>query len=250
MPALAKIQRDFCDTVRGHGHQNFLHHIKATTLPKETLVRVYLHNIYSTHLRSLQNDYPIVFALLGDTARPLVRAYVEVNLPCTGSLADWGAGFTTFLHQSKATATHPYLTDIARYEWAKHIAYGAAENPLPTAEDLKEWAALQKNDLTFLFQDSCQLIAFSHAIEQIISTHEEGKKNLSLESQGASYALILKHQGTLKTYWLTPSLFAFLNRLKEGQDAEVALAAAQILDPEFDAQAAFVFLLSHPILHR
>jgi hypothetical protein len=45
-------------------------------------------------------------------------------------------------------------------------------------------------------------------------------------------------------------LFVFLNRLKEGQDIEVAFAAAQVLDPDFDAQAAFVFLFTHPILHR
>jgi len=49
---------------------------------------------------------------------------------------------------------------------------------------------------------------------------------------------------------LSASLFVFINRLKEGQDIEVAFAAAQVLEPKFDAQEAFNFLLKHPILHR
>ena len=253
MSVLAKVQRDFCQFILGHGHQNFMRHMKPTDLPKETLLDIYHHNIFSVHFRSLENDYPLVFSIMGESAaRTITLAYVEASLPCIGSLEDWGAGFIAFIHRYGLTAEWPYLADIAQYEWAKHAAYCAAEDPLLTPADMSQLVTGGEAAVNFHFQKSCQLMAFSHPLEQIISIYQQEKRQplLPTDRQGSSYALIFKHQGIIKVHWLAPSLFVFMNRLKEGQDIEVAYAAAQVLEPHFDAQKAFDFLLSHPILHR
>lgn len=251
MSALAKIQRDFCQFVRGHGHQDFLRHVKSTTLPQETLLGIYHNNIFLAHFRSLSNDYPLVFSIMGEfSARTMALAYMEASLPCTASLEDWGGGLIPFIQRYEAAAQWPCLADIARYEWAKHIAYGAAEDPLLTSADKAQLIAPAQEGPIFHFQKSCQLLAFSHPLELIIASYQKGQKPLPSETQGSSYALIFKHQGMIKVHWLSPCLFVFLNRLKEGQDIEVAYAAAQVLEEQFDAQEAFIFLLSNPILHR
>lgn len=249
MSALAKIQRDFCQFVLGHGHQNFMQHMKSTPLSQESSLTIYHNNIFSVHARSLQNDYPLVFSMMGPSnARIMAFAYVETSFPCTASLEDWGGGLTTFIQRYEPASLWPYLSDIAQYEWAKHTAYCAQEDPLLTPEELKKLTVPDQEGLIFRFQKSCQLLAFSHPLEQIISAHQQDPNQPILATSGSSYALILKHQGIVKVDWLTPSLFVFLNRLKEGQDAEVAFAAAQVLEPHFDAQEAFTFLLSNPIL--
>jgi hypothetical protein len=256
MSDLAKMQRDFCESVRGHGTADFKKYIKQVTIEQDTSLAIYRNNIFSVHAKALENDYPFVFKIIRqnkgrEATCALVQAYVEVSLPCTASLGDWGGGFARFIQSYQPLASIPYLREIAQYEWAKQVAYTSEENPLLTVEDMQKYAAYDAKETIFSFQNSCQLIAFSYPLEQVIADLQGGKalKDV-LPQQGSSYVLIFKHNGIIKVNWLSPSLFVFLNRLKEGQDIEVAFAAAQVLDPDFDAQAAFVFLFTHPILHR
>lgn len=251
MSALAKIQKDFCKSVRGHGDQEFLNHMKPTHLPKEALLDIYHNNVFSVHIRTLRNEFPMVFAIMGELmARPMAQAYVEANLPCTASLEEWGRGFPSFIQRYELAASWPYLAEIAAYEWAKHKAYCSPEEPLLTSEDMKKLIEPGKSEVIFSFQKSCQLMAFSHPLEEIISSLQEGHPHFTPQGQGSSYALIVKHEGVIKVFWLTPCLFAFVNRLMEGQDVDVAFAAAQVLDVEFDATQAFKFLLCNPLLLR
>jgi hypothetical protein len=251
MSALAKIQRDFCQFVLGHGHKDFLQHIKVTTHSDEVLLNVYHNNVLSVHARSLKNKYPLVFSIMGEAAaRIMVRSYIESSFPCTGSLEEWGAGLIPFIQRYERASAWPYLAEIAQFEWAQNIAYIAPEDPLLTPEDMKRLIAPDQKEVNFHFQKSCQLLAFLHPLEEIIAAHRKDSAQPHTDKTGTSYALILKHQGLIKVYWLTASLFVFINRLIEGQDVEVAFAAAQVLEPKFDAQEAFSFLLSHPILHQ
>jgi hypothetical protein len=165
-----------------------------------------------------------------------------------GSLEEWGGGLVSFIQHYEPAKAWPYLRDIAQYEWAKHAAYCAFEEPLLTPEDMRKLTVPSEEELSFRFQESCQLLAFSHPLEHIISAYQQDPHQSVSVPVGSSYALILKRQGVVKICWLAPSLFVFMNRLKEGQDAEVALAAAQVLEPDFNAQEAFTFLLSNPIL--
>jgi hypothetical protein len=254
MSDLAKIQRDLCESVRGHGTADFRKHIKPTTIEPDTSLAIYHNNIFSVHAKALQNDYPLVLWILtqikgGEAVRAVLPAYVEVNLPCTGSLDDWGGGFARFIQSYTPVASIPCLGEIAQYEWAKQEAYAAEEKPLLTAKDRQKYTTCDAEGTVFSFQNSCRLLAFSHPLEQIIAAHQDGKGlEEALSQQGSSYVLIFKHKGVIKVHWLSPALFAFLDRLKEGQDIEVAFAAAQVLEPDFDVQAAFVFLFTHPIL--
>lgn len=255
MSALAKIQRDFRQFVLGHGHQDFLRHIKPTGHSREARLDIYYNNVFSTHFRSLANKYPLVFSIVGhSTGRAMASAYIEASLPCTASLEDWGGGFISFIQRCEASAIWPYLGDVARYEWAKHIAYCAPEDPVLTPTDMPQLIAQDQEGPRFHFQESCQLMAFAHSLEPIIalcqSSQDPDPSETAPFSPEPSYALIFKHEGVIKVHWLTPALFAFVNRLKEGQDMEVAYAAAQVIEPQFDAREAFCFLLSNPILHR
>lgn len=249
MSNLAKIQRDFCQFVLGHGQKNFMKHMKPAALPQESSLAVYYNTIFSVHAQALQNDYPLIFSIMGPiAARTMAFAYVETSFPCTASLEEWGGGLLSFIQHYEPAKAWPYLGDIAQYEWAKHAAYCASEEPLLTPEAMRKLTVPSEEELNFRFQKSCQLLAFSHPLEHIISVHLQNPNQPISFPVGSSYALILKRQGVVKVYWLTPSLFAFINRLKEGQDAEVALAAAQVLEPHFDVQEAFTFLLTNPIL--
>ena len=256
MSGLAKIQRDFCEFVRGYGTADFRKHIKPTTIEQDASLAIYHNNIFSVHAKALENDYPLVFKIMRqnkghEATCALIQAYVEVSLPCTGSLDDWGGGFARFIQFYDPMTSLPYLAEVAQYEWTKQEAYATEEKPLLTTEDMKKYTTNDAEGSVFSFQDSCRLLAFSYPLEQIIAACQEEKESEgTFPRQGSSYALIFKHKEIIKVKWLSPSLFVFLNRLKEGQDIDVAFAAAQVLEPDFNVQAAFVFLFTHPILQR
>jgi hypothetical protein len=90
MSNLAKIQRDFCQFVLGHGQENFMEHMKPTTLPQESSLAIYYNTIFSVHAQSLENDYPLIFSIMGsEAARAMAFAYVETSFPC---MAAWKSG--------------------------------------------------------------------------------------------------------------------------------------------------------------
>lgn len=248
MPYLLDLQRDFRNFALGHGSHNFLRHVKPSSrISEDMALKIHHNNIFSTHIQALKNHYPLVFSLMGfSQACELGHAYLEVNFPCDGNLENWGGGFSAFIQSSDRARPWPYLKDIARYEWARKIACQAQEDPLLTPENMNSLVTCKPENLRFPFQKSCQLMAFSYPLEKILKSHHQSVGGEYTEE--SSYALILKHQAMIKVYWLTPSLFVFLNRLKEAQDVEVAFAAAQVLEQDFDLQAAFGFLLSNPIL--
>lgn len=155
-----------------------------------------------------------------------------------------------FLQRYEPLAEMPYLLDIAQYEWAKHLAYCSIENPLLTIEETNQLVGLGQDEPVFHFQNSSQLMAFTYNLKGFVDAHTEGQVYQPSQDDHPinSYALIVKNKGIVQVYWLTPALFVFLNRLKENQGVEVAFAAAQVLEPTFDAQEAFVFLLTNPFL--
>jgi hypothetical protein len=198
MSIVAKIQRDFRHFVQGHGHEDFAAHLKPTNVSKEAQLTIYLNNVFSVHKRSLEVDYPIIFSLLEEKdARAMVQDYAQTSFPCTGALEDWGGGLVPFIQYYEPLRKWPYLAEIAQYEWAKHIAYGASEGLLLTADDMKQFLDADQKELTFQFQNSCHLLAFLHPLEEILDRHQQGHKEPICEIKGSSYVLILKHEGLI-----------------------------------------------------
>jgi hypothetical protein len=253
MSALAKLQQDFSHSLYTQTTHNFSHHIKALNQAKSSLINIYHHTTYTIHLKDLEKKYPLVFAIMGiANARQMSRLYIRDNFPQKGTLHDWAGDFATFIKKCEAAAAWPYLADVAYLEWVRHTVSQAPENTTSLEYD-KNFATLAGHqEKTFRFRQCCCLVAFSHALKPLIhdleqNLFETNKKNYFMES---CYALVWKHRGKVEIQWLAPSLFAFLNRLKEGQDSEVAIAAARILQPDFNSQSAFDFLLSHPALYK
>ena len=253
MSSLAKIQRDFCQSFLRQSHKDFLHHVKAATWPAEAALNIYHTTIYTIHTHSLARKFPLVFSVMGAVkARLLAQSYICSDLPHQGCLEDWGSGFPAYIQNHGSLSLWPYLSDIAHYEWACHIAQGAAGGQTLTFEEINRLVSHPDMEILFKFQDFCQLMVFSWPVDSILAAIQREPSHPLPETypEKSCYALIFKQGDAVKTQWLSPALFAFLNRLKEGQDTDVALAAASILEPGFDMRTAFDFLLTHPILQK
>jgi hypothetical protein len=84
--------------------------------------------------RALAAAYPTVQQLLGDEPfGALARALWRQHPPEQGDVDAWGGALAGFVAQAPDLADEPYLPDVARLEWAVHLAGRAADDDAPPA---------------------------------------------------------------------------------------------------------------------
>lgn len=78
--------------------------------------------------RTLRAAYTVLAQLLGaDSFASLSRALWHAHPPVCGDLAQWGGDMAGFVNASDQLTDEPYLSDVARVEWALHTCAGAAD---------------------------------------------------------------------------------------------------------------------------
>jgi Putative DNA-binding domain len=134
-------------------------------------LQAYQANAHASAQRSLQTAYPIIAQLIGDDAfGHLARDFWAQHPPTRGDLAQWGGELSGFMAGIAALQTEPYLSDVARAEWAMHIAATAADQ----APDLATFALLTELDphlLTLQLAPGTALIHSSFPIASILTAH-------------------------------------------------------------------------------
>lgn len=100
----------------------------AAGATRERRFGVYRNNVKASLTAALAARFPVVRRLVGDeffAATALV--FVERHPPRSPVLAEYGGAFAEFLEEFDPAADLPYLPDIARLEWARHMAFHSAD---------------------------------------------------------------------------------------------------------------------------
>ena len=131
----------------------------------------YQTNGHALAERSLLAAYPVIAALIGgDNFALLARDLWHRHPPQSGDLAQWGEALPGFLQINKQLADAPYLSDVARAEWALHRAAGAAD----AEPDLPSFARLGQEDpqgLTLTLAPGTAVIASPFPVASLITAH-------------------------------------------------------------------------------
>ena len=78
--------------------------------------------------QSLAAAFPTLQQLLGDESfAALARAFWQRSPPQAGDIGLWGEALSGFVADAESLASEPYLADVARLEWAVHLAERAAD---------------------------------------------------------------------------------------------------------------------------
>lgn len=89
---------------------------------------VYQANAGALAERALAAAYPVTQQLLGaESFAQLARVLWQQQPPTQGDVATWGAGLAQFLAGADSGVGEPYLSDVARLEWAVHLAASAGD---------------------------------------------------------------------------------------------------------------------------
>ena len=212
---------------------------------------LYRGNLSATWRRTLGHAYPVVLALVGeDFFGGLARAYGGRYPSDSADLNQFGDRFADFLAAFPPVDELPYLPDMARLEWAVHLAHYAADAPGLAPEAL---AALHPDQLEarrFSLHPACALLASDWQVAALWRAHQEGEGQGAFppDLRAASCALICRPRWKAQVLVVDAAAHAALLALQRGQTFGAALDAAFGLDPAFDLAAHLRQWLAHAVL--
>ncbi|MGK5034562.1 MNIO family bufferin maturase [Janthinobacterium sp. LB3P118] len=212
---------------------------------------LYRGNLGATWRRTLGQAYPVVLALVGeDFFAGLARAYGRKMPSDSADLNQFGARFADFLAAFPPVAALPYLPDMARLEWALHLAHYAPDAQALAPESL---AALHPDQLEarhLTLHPACALLASNWQVAVLWQAHQEGEGQgmFPHDMQVASWALVCRPRWKAQVLVVDAATHAALLALQQGQTFGAALDVAFERDPVFDLAAHLRQWLTHAVL--
>ncbi len=204
----------------------------------------YQANAAAAAVRSLLAAYPVIAQLIGEQSfEHLARDYWAQHPPTRGDLAQWGGELHGFIASIPALQTEPYLSDVARAEWALYTVATVADQ----AADLATFALLTEHDpdvLTLQLAPGTALIHSIYPVASILTAHlyadlpaspsfeEVGHK---LSHNVAETALVWRQGLRPRVAFCTESEANFVRQLLDGKSLLAALESSSSEDLATDS---------------
>lgn len=210
---------------------------------------VYRNNVTVSLIDALADTFPVVQALVGvDFFRAMAREFVRAAPPASPVLVGYGDDFPAFVAGFAAAAGVPYLVDVARLEYARVLAFHAAD-AAPVAADavaalLAEPAILP--GLAVCFVPACALLRSCWAIASLWAAHQtdDAAGDLSrIDPATPENALVCRRGLGVEVRALAAGDAAFVAALMGGASLGEAIALG-VGEPGFDLAGALGLLLA------
>lgn len=199
---------------------------------------VYRNNVYASLIDTLAARFPVTARLVGDDFfRAMARVHVESAPPNSAVLLRYGAGFADFIADFPPAGPVPYLADVARLEWAWHVAYHAADAAPLSLAALAE-AAGDSANMSLTLHPSLQIVRSSYPVVTIwqLAAREGEDEPARLPAEGED-ALVARPKLDVEVRRLPAGGAVFVLALKSGASLEQAAHKAMFAAPAFDLEA-------------
>lgn len=193
--------------------------------------------------RCLAAAYPVVGQLIGEDAlRAVARTLWHADPPQAGDIGQWGHTLADWLAGCADLQTLPYLSDLARVEWALHRAASAADAVLD-GPSLGRLANEDAPALRLQFAPGTALFESPWPVADLIHHHLHGQPPLEalvarLQAPGRCHALVVREGWYSQVRELAVPEAAFTAAVLAGRPLgealDAALAAAPPDAPPFD----------------
>ena len=215
-------------------------------------LQVYQANAGALAERALAAAFPTVQELLSEESfAHLARAFWKQAPPERGEVGTWGADLVGFLAAVPDLAGEPYLADVARLEWAVHLAQLAQDCDL----DAGSLAVLAEHDPANIWlrpKPGTQVLGSTHPVVSIWQAHRQpavaGHDRFALVRQAfadlaAQTALVWRDAWQVQVVALDGAEAALTLALCQGQSLGAALHQAAAVEPGFEFEPWLVTAL-------
>lgn len=193
--------------------------------------QVYRNNVFASLTGSLQARYPAVFRLMGEGFfNAAAKLFIMEEPPKRAALSEYGVGFAGFLDRFEPAQAHPFLSGVARLEWAMHEASNAADSD-PADVARLDLALLAQTRLSL--SSALRVVSSPWPIVSIWRTNIQDPevKTISADA-GGECALILREDLKVTVQPLGLGTGAIIARLADGMRLDEASMDAEIADVE------------------
>jgi hypothetical protein len=210
-------------------------------------LRAYRANAQELSASALQASYPVLAQLIGEENLHRLAYDFWRNLPPErGDLAHWGGGLSVYLPQvsqlQMLLQEHPYLPDVARVEWALHLAATAADGQLD-ATSFQLLTAHEPAQLRLILSPGCAILRSKYPVVALMQMHDARASGLHAQARqtiadGLPQTALVWRQGLRPVVGQVDAASAALvEATLQGQPLSVALDRAFAQTPDFDFSA-------------
>ncbi|MEH6436795.1 MNIO family bufferin maturase [Massilia sp. DD77] len=188
---------------------------------------VYRGNLAENWRRALANAYPVIFQLVGaDYFGGLARAYGRAHPSQDPDLNRFGAQLASFLDGFEPAAELPWLADMARLEWALHLAWQAPDVAPLGIGILTGFDPARLAGARLALHPSCALLRSRWAVARLWLAHQDGGPAFPETMEGNGHALVVRRGWKGEVVETGRFEDLALARLMEGGTLGAALDAA------------------------
>lgn len=211
-------------------------------LASDSGLKAYKNNAGALAERVLVAAYPAVTAILSvESMGALARALWHSHPPRCGDLALWGEDLPEFVAASSQLAALPWLSDVARLEWALHAAASAADAPPADLPSLARLGTHDSDVLTLALASATQVLRLDWTATRVVLAHrgEHDRMAQRVAALGNEWATpagewvcVWRPGWQVQLQTVSAAEAAFVSRLLAGDSLLAALEceAAQGLD--------------------
>ncbi|MEJ8473108.1 DNA-binding domain-containing protein [Roseibium algae] len=197
---------------------------------------VYRNNVISSLIEALEQTFPAVQHMLGEEYfKALARDFVVAHPPTSPVLIWYGDEFPAFVECFKPLAPYPYLSDVARVEWAWLQAYHSQDAaPL----DPSELAAVAPKDLgamVFAVHPAVFIVQSSWPVWSLVAANRFalGEAQVEIDFSDGQSVLVTRPHLDVELMRLRSGGALFLEKLMSGATLGVAAEETSATDHEF-----------------
>lgn len=246
MPGLRDLQAAFAAHLSGVDRADLVALVAGDSIPAAARLDVYRHHVLESLTAALAATFSTVQALVGqEFFRRLARDFVRGCLPTQPVLAEYGAAFSAFIDGYAAVRNLPYLTDIARLDWALAVACQAPLGRCLTVADMSVVPAERLPSMSIVMPQGTALIGSPYPLDAIwqASQPDAAEGTVDLNS-GPCRLLVLRRRHDAAFTTLGAGEEAFLASLIAEGTLEEAAAAALGREAGFDLSNSFARLMA------
>lgn len=206
---------------------------------------VHRNNVMASLTGVVRARFPVIVRLLGEEFfKGMARSFVERHPPRVPVLSQYGGELPGFLETFEPVSDLPYLGEVARLEWLRHVAYHAEDRvPLGPGE-LGRIPPDAVGETQFELHPALGLVASDYPVFSIWETNtlDAEVKRIGRDLPGEE-VLVLRPRLDVLTLRLVPGRHAFITALADGEALRVAALRALEAAPAFDLQRALASLI-------
>lgn len=205
---------------------------------------IYRNNVNASLSAALAARFPVVERLVGeDFFRAMALVFIEHHPPRSPVMSAYGAELPEFVERFEPAAALPYLGDVACLEWARAVAYNAADDRPADIAKLSSISPERLHDARLTFHASARVVASDYPIVSIwrTNTHDDIVREIGPELPGEA-ALVSRPALDVLVTQLPRGTALLIARLAEGDTLGAATQDATADDPELALSDALALM--------